>query len=155
MSGAVLAHHRDSVVDAGSFGLVEPGDAAADAADQLPDPGDLFLGGGGVGAGPLVDPVKRGGQPFAGAQQVVEVGLQVGQERDVGAEVVAAGAAEPDRAGAATGLDVRGFGAATVGDGDLADRVAGMFGVQQGLGTLSSGARTSTWRSLAGSSDSQ
>ena len=53
--------------------------------------------GGGVGAGPVVHPVDGGGQSFAGAQQIVEVCLQVGQERDVGAEVVAAGAAEPDR----------------------------------------------------------
>ena len=99
--------------------------------DQSPDAGDLLVGGGGVGAGPVVDPVDGGGQPFPGAQQIVEVCLQVGQERDVGAEVIAAGAAEPDRAGSAAGFDVGWFGAGAVGDGDLADGVAGAFGFQQ------------------------
>ena len=132
MGGAVTAHDGDRLVDAGSLGLVELGDVAFDAVDQPPDPGDLLLGRGGVGAGPVVDAVDGGGQPFAGAQQVIEVGLQVGQEGDVGAEVVAAGAAEPDRAGAAAGFDVGRFGAGAVGDGDLADGVAGVFGVQQG-----------------------
>ena len=51
-----------------------------------------------------------------------------------GAEMVAAGAAEPDRAGAAAGLHVGGLGAAAVGDGDLADRIAGVRGFQQGGG---------------------
>ena len=128
---AVTADDRDRVVDLGSVGRVELGDVALDPGDQPPDPGDLLLGRGGVGAGPLVDAVDGGGQPFPGAQQVIEVCLQVGQERDVGAEVVAAGAAEPDRAGAAAGLDVGRFGAGAVGDGDLADRVAGVLGVQQ------------------------
>ena len=92
------------------------------------------LGGGGVGAGPLVDPVDGGGQPFPGAQQVIEVAGQVGQVRDVGAEVVTADAAEPDRAGAAAGLHVGRFGAGAVGDGDLPDRVAGVLGFQQRVG---------------------
>ena len=94
----------------------------------------ISSGGGGVGAGPLVDPVEGGGEPFAGAQQVVEVGGQLGQVGDVGAEVVAARAAEPDRAGPAAGFDVGRFGAAAVGDGDVADGVAGVLGVQQGVG---------------------
>ena len=131
MGGAVTADDGDGVVDAGALGVVELGDVAFDAVDQPPDPGDLLLGGGGVGAGPVVDPVDGGGQPFAGAQQVVEVGLQVGQVGDVGAEVVAARAAEPDRAGAAAGFDVGRFGAGAVGDGDLADGVAGVLGFQQ------------------------
>ena len=124
----------DGVVDLGSFGLVESGDVTGDAVDQPPDESDLLRGGCGVGAGPFVDPFHGGGQPFAGAQQVVEVGGQLGQVRDVGAEVVAAGAAEPDGAGAAAGLDVGRFGAAAVGDGDVPDRVAGVFGVQQRVG---------------------
>ena len=66
------------------------------------DPADFLLGRGGCGAGPVVD-AAGGGEPFAGAEQVVEVGGQVGQVGDVGAEVVAAGAAEPERAGAAAG----------------------------------------------------
>src|SRR4051794_24251045 len=77
--GGVPADHGDGVVDAGSFDGVESGDVAGDAVDQPSDPGDLLGGGGGVGAGPLVDPVDGGGEPFAGAQQVVEVGGQLGQ----------------------------------------------------------------------------
>ena len=130
MGGAVTAHHRDGVVDSGALGLVELGRIAFDPVDQPPDPGDLLVGGGGVGAGPLVDPIEGGGQPFAGAQQVIEVGGQLGQVRDVGAEVVAAGAAEPDRAGAAAGLHVGRFAAGAVRDGDFPDCVAGVLGLQ-------------------------
>jgi hypothetical protein len=79
VGGAVAAHHGDGVVDLGSVGLVEVGDVAGDAVDQPADPADLLGGGGGVGAGPFVDPVDGGGEPFAGAQQVVEVGGQLGQ----------------------------------------------------------------------------
>ena len=121
--------HR--VVDAGLLGLVEVRDVGFDAVNQSSDPSDFLVGRGGVGAGPVVDPVDGGGQSFPGAQQIVEVGLQVGQERDVGAEVIAADAAEPDRAGSAAGFDVGRFGACAVGDGDLADGVAGAFGFQQ------------------------
>ena len=77
---------------------------------------------------------RGGGEPFAGAEQVIEVGGQVGEVGHVGAEVVAAGAAEPDRAGAAAGRDVGRLGAGAVGDGDRADRVAGVLVVQQGAG---------------------
>jgi hypothetical protein len=54
-----------------------------DLADEQADPGDLFPGGGGVGAGPVVDPVDGSGQALAGGQQVVEVGGEVGQVGDV------------------------------------------------------------------------
>ena len=57
----------DSFADPGAFGVAEPGQVTLDAADEPPDPGDLFLGGGGVGAGPLIDPVDGGGEPFPGA----------------------------------------------------------------------------------------
>src|SRR5674536_163030 len=94
----------------------------------------LLLAGGGVGAGPLVDAVDGGGQTLTGLEQIVEIAGEVRQVGHVGAEVVAAGAAEPDRAGAAAGGDVGRLGAASVGDGDRADGVAGVFGVQQGGG---------------------
>lgn len=55
---------------------------------------------------------------------------QVGQVGHVGAEVVAAGAAEPERTGPTAGFDVGWFGADAERDGDLADGVAGVFGVQ-------------------------
>ncbi len=108
VGGAVAAEDGDSGVDLASFDGVEAGDVTVDAVDQPSDSGDLLGGGGGVGAGPLVDPVDSGGEPFAGAQQVVEVGGQLGQVGDVGAEVVAARAAEPDRAGAAAGFTLDG-----------------------------------------------
>ena len=81
------------------------------------------------GACPVIE-VGGGEQAFAGAQQVVEVGVQVGQVGHVGAEVVAAGAAEPERASPTAGFDVGWFGADAERDGDLADGVAGVFGVQ-------------------------
>ena len=86
---------------------------------------------GGVDTGPVVDSVDGGGQPFAGAQQIIEVRLQVGQEGNVGAEMITTRAAEPDRAGSSAGCDVGRFGAGAVGHGDLADGVAGAFGFQQ------------------------
>ena len=91
MRSAMTAHHGDRFVDLGSLGVVEAGDVAFDHGNQVPDPADLLLGGGGVGARPLVDAVDGRGQSFPGAQQVLEIGLQVGQERDIGLEVVAAG----------------------------------------------------------------
>ena len=48
--------------------------------------------------------------------------------------MVAAGAAEPERAGAAAGFDVGRFGADAERDGDLTDRAAGVLGVQQRAG---------------------
>ncbi|HEX9353744.1 MAG TPA: hypothetical protein VF933_08005 [Streptosporangiaceae bacterium] len=75
-----------------------------------------------------------GEQAFPAAEQVVEVGLQVGQVGDVGAEVVAAGAAEPERAGLPAGFDVGWLGADPERDRDLADGAADVLGVQQRLG---------------------
>ena len=130
----MLADDGDCLVDAARAAVGQLRDVAFDPADEAPDPGDLLLGGGGVGAGPLVDAVDGGGEAFPGAEQVVEVGGQVGEVGDVGAEVVAAGAAEPDRAGASAGLHVGRLGAGAVRDGDLPDRVSGVLGFQQRAG---------------------
>ena len=78
MGRAVTTHDGHGVVDAGLLGVVEVGDVALDAVDQPADAGDLLFGGGGVGAGPVVDPVDGGGQSFPGAQQIVEVCLHIG-----------------------------------------------------------------------------
>src|ERR1019366_8696231 len=109
-------------------------DVCLDPADEPPDAGDLLRGGGGVGARPFIDAVDGGGQALAGAQEVVEVGGQAGQVGDVGAEVVAACAAEPDGAGTAAGLNVGRLGAGAVGDGGLADPVACVPGFQERAG---------------------
>ena len=131
---AVLADHGDGFVDMGALGGGQAGEVAVDPVDEPADAGDLLLGWGGVGACPLVGAVDGGGETFAGAQQVVEVGGQVGEVGDVGAEVVAARAAEPDGAGASAGLHVGRFGAVTIRHGDFPDRVPGMLGFQQGAG---------------------
>src|ERR1017187_4498743 len=132
--GAVLADDGDGFADGCAFFLAQTGDVAVDLGDEPPDAGDLLAGGGGVGACPVVGAGDGGGQAFAGAEQVIEVGGQVGKVGHVGAEVVAAGAAEPDRARGPAGRDVGRLGAGAVGDGDLPDGVAGVLGVQQGAG---------------------
>src|SRR5579875_1496204 len=72
----------------------ELAEIAGDLVDQAPDPGDLFVRWQGFGPGPVVQ--AGGGQgAFPVAQQVIEVGAQVREVGDVGAEVVAAGAPEP------------------------------------------------------------
>ena len=111
---------------------VQAGDVAFDAADELAYLADLLFRRGRRGPGPAV--AAGGGEPFAGAEQVVEVGGQVGQVGDVGAEVVAAGAAEPERAVVAAGRDVGRLGAGAVGDSDRSDGVAGVLVVQERAG---------------------
>jgi hypothetical protein len=100
VSGAATAHHRDGFVDLGALSVVKAGEVALDLGDQVPHPRDLLLRGGGVGTGPFIGAGDGGGQSLPPPEQVLEVGLQVGREGDVGAEMVAARAAEPDRAGA-------------------------------------------------------
>ena len=129
----MLADCADGVADDGTLVVAELGDVTVDLGDEVPDAGDLLLRRRGGGTGPLIDP-GHGGEPFPGAEQVIEVGGQVRQVGHVGAEVVAAGAAEPDRAGAAAGRDIGGLGAGAVGDGDLPDGVPGMLGIEQGAG---------------------
>ena len=82
MGGAVTADYGDGFADLGLLGIAEFGDVTFDRGDQVPDPGDFLLGGGGVGAGPVIDTVDGGVQAFPGPQQVVEVGGQVRQVGD-------------------------------------------------------------------------
>lgn len=63
---------------------------------------------------------------------LIAVAGQVGQVGDVGAEMVASGAAEPQRAVVPAGGDVARLGAGAVGDGDRSDHVAGVLVVQHG-----------------------
>jgi hypothetical protein len=82
---------------------------------------------------PFLD-VGGGEYPFPVAQQVIEVGVQVREVGRVSAEVVAARAAEPVRAGVPAGLDVGRLGADPERDRGLADGPADVPGVQQCLG---------------------
>ena len=124
--------HRGGLFDLGSFVVGEVVQVLLDPVDQILDPADLLLGRQRLGLGPVVQ-IGGGEDAFAVTQQVVQVGGEIGQVGDVGAEVVAAHAAEPERAGSAAGLDVGGLVAGAVGDGDLADGPTSMFGVEQGL----------------------
>ena len=107
----------DGLVDAGAFGCLEVVETGADAGDEGADAADLFLGGHGLAQHPVVD-VGGSEETLPVSQQVVEVGVQVGQVRDVSAEMVTADAAEPVGAGTASGLALDGsvqtpYGAAT------------------------------------------
>ena len=121
----MAAHEGDGLLKVLSCFGFECVEAVADLIDEAADAADLFLGGHGFGAGPMIE-FGGGEQSFAGPQEVVEVGVEVGQVGDVGAEVVAADAAEPERAGAAAGFDVGRFGADAERDGDLTDGAAGV-----------------------------
>ena len=129
----VGADDLDGLGDLAPVGVAELVQVVFGPADELPQPGDLLVGGHGLGSGPVVE-VAGGADAFPGAQQGVEVVAELGQVGGVGAEVAAAQAAEPERAGAAAGLDVGRFGADPERDGDLADRQALVFAVEQGPG---------------------
>jgi hypothetical protein len=74
---AVTTDDGDGVVDLGSLGVGKAYEVAVDSVDQLPDSSDLLLGGSGVGTSPFIETVDGSGQPFPGAQQIVEVAGQV------------------------------------------------------------------------------
>ena len=101
-----------------------------DAADQLSQPRDFGVRGHRLGAGPVVE-FGCGPDPFAVTQQRVEVVPQLRQVGGVGAEVPAAQAPEPERAGPAAGLNVGRLGADAERDRDLTDRQALVFAFQQ------------------------
>lgn len=132
VDGAGAAHEGDGLFDLRAVldgHLVEVG---ADAVDEPVDPADLLLRGHGPGTGPLFG-FERGHQPFPAAQQVGEVGPEVGEAGHVGGEVLAAQAPEPEWARVPTRRDVRGFAAHPVRSGAFPDRAAYVLGVQQTL----------------------
>ncbi|MER0484608.1 hypothetical protein ABR737_40855 [Streptomyces sp. Edi2] len=130
--GAAAAHEADGLLDLGAVFGGEVVEVGLDPVDEAADALDLLFGRHGLGSRPVVG-LERGHQAFAAAEQVGEVGLEVGEVGDVGGEVLAAQAAEPQGAGVATGGDVGGFAADAVGRGDLADRAADVLGVEQAL----------------------
>ncbi len=79
----MAADDADRLVDLGPPAGVHAVDVALDLADEVPDPADFLCCGHRVGTGPLIDPVDAGGQPLAGAQQVVEIAGQVRKVGDV------------------------------------------------------------------------
>ena len=115
---ADAAHDRRGVFDLSPVGLVERIEVVFDAADQLSQPRDLGLRRHRFVAGPVVE-FGCGPDPFAVTQQRVEVVPQLGQVGRVGAEVPAAQAPKPERAGPAAGLNVRSLGADAERDRDL------------------------------------
>ena len=127
------ANNVDGVEDFGSFGRFQVAEVVFHAAYQPTDAVDLRVAGGGLDAGPFVE-LGGGGDAFPVRQQLVEVGAEFGEVGDVGAEVAAAGAAEPERAGTAAGLDVGRFGAVAERHRDLADPLPGSFAVQESVG---------------------
>jgi hypothetical protein len=134
---SMVARWRRTVVMAWSIWArsapVSWAEVTGDLGDQPPDPGDLLFRWQGLGLGPVLD-VGGGEDSFPVAEQVVGVCLQIGQVGDVGAEVVAPGAAEPVGAGVPAGLDVGRLGADTERDSHLTDRPADVLGIQQRLG---------------------
>ncbi len=102
----------------GAFVGRHGGEVPVHAGDDLFEGSDL----GGEGGDDELGRVHREGG-FAVCAQFVDVLFDGGQVGGVGAVEAAAGALEADRAGAAAGFDVAGFGAAAVGDGDLAQLV--------------------------------
>jgi len=109
------------VLDLGSILRGEVVEFGPDAVNQTADPANLLSGRKGLRARPLVGIDRSGEDTFPVAEQVGQVRLQIGQVRRIRAEVAAADAPEPDRAGIAAGGNVAGFAASTVRDSDLAD----------------------------------
>src|SRR5450759_2057842 len=121
----------DGCPGGGAVVLVQAGDHFVVGAQQPADGVDLFLGGSGVAAGPVGQGRDGGGQPFSVGEQLGEVAAQLGGVGGVGAEVLAAGAAVPERTGVPASGDVGGFGADPERHRHLADLLAGRIGVGQ------------------------
>jgi hypothetical protein len=126
------ANNVDGVEDFGSFGRFQVAEVLFYAAYQPTDAVDLCVAGSGLDAGPFFE-FGGGGDAFTVRQQLVEVGAEFGEVGDVGAEVSAAGAAEPEWAGAAPCPDVAGFGAVAERHRDLADPLPGSVAVQESV----------------------
>jgi hypothetical protein len=86
---AGLADHRDRVVDQRLVVLGEVTEVGLDAADQLPQLGDLLLTWGELGFGPVLQ-VGGGLDAFPVGEQLLQVGLELWQVGRVAAEVPAA-----------------------------------------------------------------
>ncbi len=74
----MAADHGRGLVDLVTFGGGQLAEAGFDPGDELPDAGDLLFRWQSVGSCPVVQ-LGGGEQAFLAAEQVIEVGLQVGQ----------------------------------------------------------------------------
>ena len=83
------------LVDLAALLLAELLQLKLDPANQRPHPADLLVGGHRLGAGPRLQ-LDRSADPFAVAQQHVQVAVQLAQVGRVRAEVAAAHAAKPN-----------------------------------------------------------
>src|SRR5665811_1984194 len=88
----------DGRFDGGAVVLVETGEHLVVCPQQPTDGVDLGVGGGSVAAGPVGQGRDGGGQAFPVGEQLGEVASQLGGVGGVGAEVLATGAAVPERA---------------------------------------------------------
>src|SRR6266704_2038656 len=104
---AGLADHGDRIVDQGLVVLSELTEVSFYAADQLPQLGDLFLARGELGFGPVLQ-FGGGLDPLAVGEQLLQVGLELGQVGRVAAEVPAAQAGELVGAGLPAALTLDG-----------------------------------------------
>src|SRR6266702_743764 len=87
---AGLADHRDRVGDPVTVLLGEVGDVGLDTADQVPQLGDLFLARGELGSGPVLQ-FGGGLDLFPVGEQLLQVGLELGQVGRVAADPVDSG----------------------------------------------------------------
>jgi hypothetical protein len=111
--------------------LAEPAGHLLVSQDEPAQGLDLLRGRRGAGPGPLGE-LGGGGEAFGAGQQLGQVGAQFRLVGGVGAEVFAAQAAVPERAGPPAGCDVGGLGAGPERDGDLAGLLAQGLGGKQG-----------------------
>jgi hypothetical protein len=122
----------DGLFETAAVLFAEPGEHLLVGEDEPAQGLDLLLGWRGAGPGPLGELGSGGGEAFGVGEQPAEVGAQLRLVGGVGAEVFAAQAAVPERAGPPAGGDVGGLGADPERDGDLPDLLAQSLGGQQG-----------------------
>src|SRR5438132_12490411 len=118
----------DGVLDAAAVLFAEPGEHFLVGEDEPAQGLDLFRRRRGTGPGPLGELRSGSGETLGVDEQPGQVGAQLRLVGGVGAEVLAAQAAMPERAGLPAGCNVGGLGTDPEWDSDLADLLA------QGLG---------------------
>ncbi|MFB8182015.1 hypothetical protein ACFC8N_39555 [Streptomyces sp. NPDC055966] len=82
--GAAAPYDADGLLDLGAVLGCEVVEVGLDACDEASNSSDLFLGRHGLGSCPVVG-LDGGHQAFAVAEQVGEMGFEVGQLGHVGA----------------------------------------------------------------------